>query len=145
MMSLVGAGLQRPVFGYGGYLVPRPHDRLVIAGSTSEAVGFEVGTTDDALLGFRRMAGALVPALARADEARTWSGLRPMTLDGMPVIGRDPDVPRIVYAAGHSRNGVLLAPLTGEVVADLLTDSPTGRDLSPFRPDRFGRGTAVKS
>ncbi len=144
MMSLAGDGLRRPVFGCGGYLIPRPHDRLVLVGGTSEAVGFAVGTTDEALRAFRQTAGTLVPTLARADEVRTWSGLRPMTLDGLPIIGRDPDVPRIVYATGHSRNGILLAPLTGEVVADLLTDSAPGHDLSPFRPERFGAGIGVR-
>jgi glycine oxidase len=145
MMSLRGDLVQRPVFGHGGYLVPRPHEQLVIAGSTSEAVGFAVGTTDEALNAFRRTAAALVPSLARADEVRTWSGLRPMTLDGLPIIGRDPDVPRIVYAAGHSRNGILLAPLTGEAVADLLTESAPSHDLSPFRPERFGGSTGVSA
>lgn len=138
MMALAGDALRRPVFGHAGYLIARPHDRLVLVGGTSEAVGFSVGTTDDALLGFRRTAAALVPSLARADEVRTWSGLRPMSMDGLPIIGRDPEVPRLLYATGHSRNGILLAPLTGEVVADLLTDRPPSLDLSPFRPDRFG-------
>ncbi|HEX4934309.1 MAG TPA: FAD-dependent oxidoreductase, partial [Gemmatimonadaceae bacterium] len=77
MMALSGAPIAHPVFGAGGYLIPRLADRQVFVGSTSEAVGYELGTTDAALTGFRETAGRLVPALARADEVRTWSGLRP--------------------------------------------------------------------
>jgi len=129
--------LTRPVFGHGGYLVPRPLEQQVLVGSTSETVGFTTGTTDAALAGFRRLAGRLVPALARADEARSWSGFRPMTLDGLPIIGLDPEAPALVYACGHSRNGILLAPLTGDVVAALISGDPPSHDLTPFSPSRF--------
>jgi glycine/D-amino acid oxidase-like deaminating enzyme len=133
----------RPVFGHGGYLIPRALDAQVIVGSTSEAVGYAVGTTDEALTTFRAIAATLVPALARADEVRTWSGLRPMTLDALPILGADPDAPALIYACGHSRNGILLAPLTGTVVAALAAGDDPGHDLSPFAISRFSRGTAV--
>ena len=58
--------------------------------------------------------------------------------DGHPVLGADPDVPNLVYATGHFRNGILLAPLTGESVAALVTGEPIPADLSPFSADRFG-------
>lgn len=150
MMSLaVGAGgiapLGRPVFGHGGYLVPRATDRQVYVGSTAEAVGFTTGTTDAALAGFRETASRLVPALSRADEVRTWSGFRPMTLDGLPIIGEDPQVPRVVYACGHSRNGILLAPLTGDVVAAVISGESIAHDLSPFAMSRFSSAAGVKS
>lgn len=149
MMALAAGSppstLQRPVFGHGGYLVPRLLDREIFVGSTAEAVGFTVGTTDAALVGFRQTASKLVPSLARADEIRTWSGFRPMTLDGLPIIGEDPQVPRVVYACGHSRNGILLAPLTGDVVAALIVGAPVEHDLSPFAMSRFASATASKS
>ncbi len=146
MMALAAVPtLRRPVFGHGGYLVPRAADRQVIVGSTAEAVGFAPGTTDAALAGFRVTAARLIPALARADEARTWSGFRPMTLDGLPIIGADPDVPAILYAAGHSRNGILLAPLTGDVVAALAVGDDPGHDLSPFSMSRFSPAAGLKS
>lgn len=150
MMSLAAGtapspGLQRPAFGHGGYLVPRPTDREIFVGSTAESVGFTVGTTDAALAAFRHTAARLVPALARADEVRTWSGFRPMTLDGLPIIGEDPQVPRVVYACGHSRNGILLAPLTGDVVSALITGSPMEHDLTPFAMTRFSSATAANS
>ncbi|MCC6928833.1 MAG: FAD-dependent oxidoreductase [Gemmatimonadaceae bacterium] len=143
MMALAGTPVSRPVFGAGGYVVPRAADRQVFVGSTSEAVGYELGTTDAALTGFRESAGRLVPALARADEVRIWSGLRPMTLDGLPIVGPDPDHSCVIYACGHSRNGILLAPLTGEVVAALASGSPVDFDLTPFSIARFPAGTGT--
>ncbi|MFP5355108.1 MAG: NAD(P)/FAD-dependent oxidoreductase [Gemmatimonadota bacterium] len=137
MMSLVGTPVSRPVFGFGGYVIPRLADRQVIVGSTSEAVGFTLGTTDAALTGFRDVAARLIPSLARADEVRSWSGLRPMTFDGLPIIGPDPDVPSILYACGHGRNGILLAPVTGDVIADLAAGAPASHDITPFSIARF--------
>lgn len=137
MMSLAAAPVTRPVFGFGGYVIPRLADRQVMVGSTSEAVGFTLGTTDAALAGFRDVAARLVPSLARADEVRTWSGLRPMTFDGLPIIGPDPDYPAILYACGHSRNGILLAPITGDVIAALASGEAPAHDLSPFSIARF--------
>ena len=58
---------------------------------------------------------------------------------GLPIVGRDRTHPEIVYACGHSRNGVLMAPLTGECVADLVTGDPLHADLSDFDPQRFAR------
>jgi len=55
----------------------------------------------------------------------------------LPLLGPDPANAALIYACGHSRNGVLLAPLTGDVVADLVTGSPLSYDLSQFRPSRF--------
>lgn len=137
--------LTRAVFGHGGYLVPRPHEQQVLVGSTAETVGFTTGTTDAALSGFRRLAGRLVPALARADEVRSWSGFRPMTLDGLPILGPDPDAPSLVYACGHSRNGILLAPLTGDVIAALVSGDAPPHDLSPFSPSRFLARTRIQA
>jgi glycine/D-amino acid oxidase-like deaminating enzyme len=55
----------------------------------------------------------------------------------LPIIGPDPEHPSLVYACGHSRNGVLMAPLTGDLIADLVTGTPLSFDLAQFRPDRF--------
>ena len=66
-----------------------------------------------------------------------WSGLRPVTPDALPILGRDPLFEAVVYACGHSRNGVLLAPLTGDVVADVVLGREPAHDISPFRVERF--------
>lgn len=144
-MSLGGAPVTRPVFGFGGYVIPRLADRQVIVGSTSEAVGFTLGTTDTALAGFREVAARLIPSLARADEVRTWSGLRPMTFDGLPIIGPDPDAPAILYACGHGRNGILLAPATGDVIASLAAGELPSHDITPFSIARFPASVRMKA
>jgi glycine oxidase len=60
-----------------------------------------------------------------------------MTPDFLPVIGRDSNVPSVIYALGHSRNGILMAPLTGDCVAALVDGQDPGCDLRPFAPARF--------
>jgi glycine oxidase len=65
-----------------------------------------------------------------------WAGLRPVTPDGAPLVGRDPEVTGLWYATGHGRNGVLLAALTGDVIGDLVSTGTTPVDVSPWRPDR---------
>ena len=119
------------------YLVPRPEGR-VIAGATVETVGYRKAVTP---WGVRRLLeGALeiAPALEHAPLAETWSGLRPGTPDGLPILGRDPDAPNLVYATGHFRNGILLAPLTGEAIGGMLLGEPPSIDLSPYSISRFG-------
>ena len=66
-----------------------------------------------------------------------WCGLRPCTPDGMPVIGRAPGVDDLVLATGHAMKGVSLAPVTAQLVAELVAGEPPGYDLAPFRPERF--------
>lgn len=136
MLALAGVSLRRPVYGMGGYLAPRLEQGITIAGSTSEEVGFSPGTTPEALARFTELAGTLVPGIAPA-PLRSWSGLRPMTPDGFPIIGPDPDVPTVVYACGHSRNGILMAPLTGDVVAAHLAGAETPHGATAFSILRF--------
>ena len=78
------------------------------------------------------------PALEHAPLAETWSGLRPGTPDGFPILGADPEIPNLVYATGHFRNGILLAPLTGERVGALLSHGEWCADVRPFHVARFG-------
>ena len=125
------------VFGAGGYLVPR--DAAFLVGATSEEAGFDarpsaagaaaLGSTARTLL--RDWPGAGVFA---GQEA----GLRPMTPDGYPILGRDPDAPTLVYACGYSRNGVLVSPLAADCLAALIVGDDAGFDLSPFAVTRFG-------
>src|SRR5204862_188306 len=76
---------------------------------------------DEGLAQIFRGAVRLLPALLNHAVHRMWAGLRPVTGDGRPIVGPDPDVERLWYAAGHGRNGILLAALTGEIIADLVT------------------------
>ncbi len=129
---------QRPfttiVSGDDVYLVPRA-DGTVLLGSTVEHVGFRKEVTAAAVE--RLIAGAvrLMPELRSARFVTAWSGLRPGTPDGLPVLGPC-RVPRLFFAAGHFRNGILLAPATAMAVADAIMGD-TGRDLSAFSIERF--------
>lgn len=129
-------GLRHVTYGPRGYLVPRTNGTLV-AGSTMENVGFDSDTTPEGLTRVRSAAEEIAPGLAIAPVSHEWAGLRPITPDMLPIIGADAAHPHIIYAAGHSRNGVLLAPLTGEVVATLALDKAPELDISQFRPGRF--------
>jgi glycine oxidase len=117
------------------YLVPR-RDGRVLAGSTMERAGFDASVTGSGLAGLSAKALALVPALADAPFHSAWAGLRPATPDGLPAIGRA-IAPGLLYACGHLRNGILLAPITARVVTRLLRDEEPGIDLAPFDPRRF--------
>lgn len=128
------------VFGPAGYILRRGHEALV--GATMEFAGFDPATTEGGRVHLEAMAARLYPALANAGVTRTWAGLRPCTPDGQPIIGPDTDRPNLWYATGHGRNGVLLAAVTGEIIAHLVSGNPIEQlemDLTPVRPSRFWR------
>jgi glycine/D-amino acid oxidase-like deaminating enzyme len=75
--------------------------------------------------------------LTAAVAKRTWAGLRPVTPDGLPIIGPEPRLSGLWYATGHGRNGILLAGITGVVVRQLLDGEPTVEDIDAFAPSRF--------
>jgi glycine oxidase len=102
-----------------------------------ENVGFDTRTTDKGVEKVRAASEEICPDLSRGSAIRSWAGLRPVTPDMLPILGADPEYQSLIYACGHSRNGVLMAPLTGDLVADLVTGSPLSRDLTQFRPGRF--------
>jgi len=110
---------------------------MVFAGATVEDVGFRKTTTARALAGLERMASALVPVLASSRVASSWAGLRPGSPDGLPVIGCFPGKDNVYLATGHFRNGVLLAPITGALVTDLVLNGKPDRRLRPYSPERF--------
>lgn len=124
------------LFGRGGYIVPREGRALL--GSTMERVGYDKATTPEGLEHIRRETSAILPALGRTPFTRTWAGLRPMTPDGLPILGYDPNVAGLLYATGHGRNGMLLGPLTGEIVRDLVVQGETRCDISAYSIQRFG-------
>jgi glycine oxidase len=138
MIAFGAAPLRHVTYGPDGYLIPRS-DGHTIAGSTSEHAGFDADTTEAGVAAIRAGAVRCCPALADVRVDATWAGLRPMTPDALPILGPDPERERVIYACGHARNGILLAPITGEVVADLVTGAAPRYDLSRFRPGRFLR------
>jgi glycine/D-amino acid oxidase-like deaminating enzyme len=102
-----------------------------------ENVGFDTATTSEGVQKVRSAAEEICPSLSRSNATRSWAGLRPVTPDMLPILGPDPEHQSLIYACGHSRNGVLMAPLTGDLIADLVTGTPLSFDLSQFRPGRF--------
>jgi glycine oxidase len=111
--------LTRILWGPDCYIVPRAGG-LVLVGATMEDVGFDERTTAAGVRDLLDAACELVPALWRASFVEARAGLRPATASGRPIIGRSADHPHVIYATGHFRNGVLLAPLTAKLVADLV-------------------------
>jgi glycine oxidase len=136
LVSYPGIGLRHVTYGPRGYVVPRG-TTSTIAGSTMENAGFDAVTTPEGLAKVQSAAEEIAPALGVTPPTSSWAGLRPVTPDMLPLLGPDPDRPEIVYACGHSRNGILLAVLTGQTVARLILNEPVEHDLSQFRPDRF--------
>lgn len=120
------------------YLIPRAPDdpgRLVV-GATQEEAGFDARTTPEGLAALRAAAEEALTTLAGVEPVERWAGLRPGTPDDLPVLGTDPELDGLVWATGHFRNGILLTPVTVELVARTLLE---GGDVpSAFRPDRFG-------
>lgn len=127
----------RVIWGADCYLVPWSDGSLLVGG-TVEHVGFDERATDAGVQGLRRAAAELLPASARAHLQEVRVGLRPGTPDGVPVIGRAAANPRVIFATGHYRNGVLLAPLTAELVTGLLVDGREAPELALTTPARFG-------
>jgi glycine oxidase len=130
------------------YIVPRllgPNAGRAIIGATVEDVGFDKTVHASAIATLHAEAAALVPALAGARVLETWAGLRPATADRLPLLGPHPNQARCFVAAGHYRNGILLAPATAQVMADLLlrpasdrsAADPVPLDLAAFSPARF--------
>ncbi len=132
-----GPGLiERIVRFEGGYLVPRRDGRYVL-GATVEERGFDTTVTAGGLYELLRDAGDLVPGIHELVVEETAAGLRPGTPDNAPVLGRAADVEGLVWATGHHRNGILLAPVTADLLAGALAD---GTELpAAFAPDRFAR------
>ena len=123
------------VYGGGGYLVPRG-DSLIV-GATSEDAGFINAMTSDGLAILRSIATGAIPELEHAAVIDHWAGLRPVTPDGLPILGPDPHQPALIYACGFSRNGILFAPWAARQLARLFSTHSAPASLTFFSPDRF--------
>ena len=127
----------RVIWGSGCYLVPW-RDGSVLAGATSEDVGFDESATASGVRHLLEASAELLPALRDAAFEGVRVGLRPMTRDELPAIGPSSTMRNVFYATGHYRNGVLLAPLTAALVADVVLDGGRSPELALVRPDRLG-------
>jgi glycine oxidase len=131
-----GTPLSTIVWGPRCYVVPRL-DGTVLVGATVEEAGFDERLTASGVHQLLDAVCDLLPDARDATFAGARVGLRPATPDELPVIGPDPDVAGVIHAAGHYRNGVLLAPITARLIADLIVDGRLDASLTDFRVDRF--------
>lgn len=133
-MAMQGSGGNVVVRNHAIYLVPRL-DGSVVIGATVENAGFNTDVEEEAIADLRARGARLIPLIADAPEVERWAGLRPSTADGLPVLGQVGR--RRFVATGHFRNGILLAPATARVMAQMLHGEETPVDLGPFSPMRM--------
>jgi glycine oxidase len=133
-----GHPLSTIVWGPRCYVVPRI-DGSVLVGATVENAGFDERTTAAGVRDLLAAACELLPETRGATFLEARAGLRPATPDDLPAIGGDPEMPGVVHAGGHYRNGVLLAPITARLVADWIVEGKRDPAFDVFRPDRFAR------
>ena len=127
------------VLAESGYVMHRNGEAL--GGTTMEHVGFDAANTVEGIERVQKIMSTIYPSLDGAETKRRWVGLRPWSPDGCPIVGQDPDVEALWYATGYGRNGVLLAAITGEIIAQLFTDAPIEYDITPIDPGRFWQTT----
>jgi glycine oxidase len=124
------------IYSPRGYLVPR-RDGRVLAGSTTEHAGFDKEVTVSGVHSILSNALEISSRIADLPLIGSWAGLRPRAHDSLPVLGPCEEFRGLVFATGHYRNGILLAPITGELIADAIVANVVSAALNPFRPDRF--------
>ena len=137
-LSNNAARLRRVLRSDRGYIVPRDDatPQLLVAGSTLDDAGFEKFVTPRGLEKIFSAVQELAPGLAAAEVLDTWSGLRPDTPDHLPLLGPG-QLDGLTFATGHSRNGILLAPITAKLVREWVTERRVSLDWERFSPLRF--------
>ncbi len=126
--------LKKSVFAQKCYLIPK-RDGTVTVGATQEEAGFDKETRVEAIQSLFEMAQTMVPAMKDAVFVNTWAGLRPGNPNLKPFLGPLRQWRNLVLATGHFRKGTLLAPITGEIVASILTGGEAPVDWTPFQYD----------
>lgn len=109
----------------------------ILIGASRERVGFDRSFSLPVVRSLAAGATRLFPFLERVRAMRSYLGFRPYMPDHLPAIGPDPRVPGLFHACGHEGAGIGLAPGTGQLIAQVLSDKTLDLDLAPFRPDRF--------
>jgi glycine oxidase len=127
------------IYGPRGYIVPRRDGRL-LAGTTTEQAGFDKRVTAEGVSSILASALEISPQIGALPMRASWAGFRPRAPDGLPVLGQYAEIGGLFYATGHYRNGILLAPITGELIAGAIVDQVPSTELNFFSPDRFGQG-----
>jgi glycine oxidase len=132
----VPRAVQQVIYGRHMYVVPRAEGETLI-GATVEDVGFRREVTLEGLEELVQAGRRIVPGMMGQPVARTWAGLRPGSPDGLPLVGPVDGWAGLLLAVGHHRNGILLGPMTGVLVKQLLVDHVYSPHLDLLRPERF--------
>jgi glycine oxidase len=127
--------LRHAVRGHDVYLVPRSDGRITI-GATVEDAGFDKRVNTETIQRLHQSAANLIPEIGQLLIHEAWAGLRPAASDGLPVMGAT-SLPGYFVASGHFRNGILLAPITARVMAQVIRGAQPACDISGFSPMRF--------
>ncbi|MGC2744572.1 MAG: glycine oxidase ThiO [Candidatus Angelobacter sp.] len=117
------------------YVVPRSSGKILI-GATVEDVGFDKSVDPSTIQQLLNAAANYIPGVASDPITQSWAGLRPGTPDDLPIIGPT-DMPHVFVATGHFRNGILLAPITARIMAEMVQGRASPLDIRAFSPDRF--------
>lgn len=118
------------------YLVPKK-DRHLYLGATAENRDFDKSENRKATKSMAEYVAELFPEVTAASLKGAWVGLRPDTPDHLPVLGVHPNIKNVLVASGHYRNGILLAPITGKIFAELILKGKSSFPIEPFSPSRF--------
>lgn len=136
-LHAVPSPIRSIVFGADAYLFPRV-DGSIVVGATIEQVGYDRSLTAGGVSWLLNSIPTLCPALADARFDRAWTGLRPGSPDDLPIVGAAPGWENVTLATGHYRNGIMLAPITAQLVAALVLKGESHTLLKPLDPARFG-------
>ena len=118
------------------YLVPRNNSDLII-GATEEEMGYDKSLTVGGIYNLLKIAREVLPAIEDLSIVESWSGLRPTSRDDAPIIGPSKKLKGLIYATGHHKNGILLAPLTSSVIKNYYLNGKIGNNFNNFKPGRF--------
>jgi glycine oxidase len=133
---------RRVIISSSGYLVPRA-DHRVLAGATVENVGFDKNVTTKGVQLLLKSAYEIAPALEKYQISDKWAGLRPRSVDDLPILGPCEGLEGLYVATGHYRNGILLAPITARIMSDSILDDKTSYFLRSFGAKRLVNAFAI--
>ncbi len=135
-LEMAETKLNHVVYSSRGYLIPRLSG-IVIAGATTEKVGFDKSNTAGGIGSIVEKAVEIAPQANALKIHEMWAGLRPGSSDELPILGADPKLKGLVYATGHYRNGVLLTPITAQAISQLVLSGESKFNLKAFGVGRF--------
>jgi glycine oxidase len=124
------------------YLVPRA-PRRILAGTTAEYAGYQKEVTGEGLRSILEGVMRFAPLVKHLRFRRAWAGLRPDTADHLPILGYG-EIENLIFATGHFRNGILMAPVTAELISELLLTGSTSRSIEAYRPTRFKTAPSLR-